>query len=444
MRSFIVKKIKRSIPPKISGYLVEKWGVSGVKRYAKNTIWIFAGQTTTAISFIVNILLARYLGPESFGTLNYIIAFVGIFSFIAATGLNESLPRDFAKHPDKQSAIAGNSVLILSVSSIIAWCTTLVAVFLFEGDDSLKLLMVLYSTIFLWTPINITISSLFLANVQSKQVAITQAIVILTVSALRLTLLIFTQDLFLFVATFALEPALSAFSYYFRGRKENIWYKPLLLDKEMFGTLAHSGFLLMLSSGLTYLLLRIDQVMLKTMLDDVSVGYYAAAVRLSELWYFLPSMICVSLLPALVNSHRTDFKEYFNRLKHLYFLLFGVALLIAATTAVLSPWLVAILYGQAYAPAVPILEVYAWSAIGFFLFVGINKQLLTEHRHLTILSYSLSAVIINIGLNLWLIPKLGVSGAAWSTLISYAVIPLAHFLFSRLSRNKLLTNGHTV
>jgi len=82
--------------------------------------------------------------------------------------------------------------------------------------------------------------------------------------------------------------------------------------------------------------------------------------------------------------------------------------------------------------AVPILQIYVWSGIGLFLSIGINRFFMAENNLKSIFYYSLLAVIINVVLNLILIPSIGLTGAAWSTLISYSVGPILIFILSNL------------
>lgn len=426
MYSKVESLVKKIIPKRLLSYAADNWGVHGVRRYAKNATWMFIGQTATILSFIVNIIIARSLGPETFGTLNYVIAFAGIFAFIAQAGLSEALPRDLARSPEKTKEITGSSALILSIAAILSWCVTIAGAFLFEADTGLRLLIALCATAYLWLPINTIISSFFLANVQSKQIALAQIGALIAISLLRLSLLAFTDDVMFFVATFAIEPGLTAIGYFWRGRRHDLWHIRLEVDHDTLRHLISSGVLLMLSSALTYLLLRIDQVMMKSFVSEEAVGHYAAAVRLSEVWYFIPNLLCAALLPALVNAERTDHSQYHSRLQHLYAILFIAAAGIAAGTTLLANWLIGFLYGVDYLSAVPILVVYAWSCIGFFLATGVSKQLLVEHQLVRLLILNAVAVAVNIGLNLILIPSMGPVGAAWATLTAYTIVPLLH------------------
>ena len=85
--------------------------------------------------------------------------------------------------------------------------------------------------------------------------------------------------------------------------------------------------------------MKIDQVMIKEMLGNISVGHYAAAVKISEAWYFIPIVINSSLFPAIINAKSRSSKEFYTRLKILFSLmLFGaVAISLPTTISVSEP-----------------------------------------------------------------------------------------------------------
>ena len=56
---------------------------------------------------------------------------------------------------------------------------------------------------------------------------------------------------------------------------------------------------LLLSGLVVMVYMRIDQIMIKNMINDEAVGYYSSAVRLCEAWYFIPVTLCNSLFPAI-------------------------------------------------------------------------------------------------------------------------------------------------
>ena len=234
------------------------------------------------------------------------------------------------------------------------------------------------------------------------------------------------------VLAFTLDYVVGTALYIVNYINSDLKFKNWKYDKEAAKIFLSASLYLMLSAVTGYLLLKIDQVMIKFYLNETQVGLYAVAVKLSEIWYFIPGIICGSLFPALVNAKKTHVGIYTDRMNKLYLFLSGVALLIAVPIAALAPWIIKFLYGAQYLASVPILQIYVWSGIGFFLIAGINKYLMTENHLKSIFFYNLMAVSINIILNIILIPKIGLTGAAWATLISYSSVPAVFFIIKGL------------
>jgi O-antigen/teichoic acid export membrane protein len=155
-------------------------------------------------------------------------------------------------------------------------------------------------------------------------------------------------------------------------------------------------------------------------MTDVSVGQYAAAVRISEAWYFIPVIIVGSLYPAIVNAKQVSEKLYLDRLSSLYFVMFYMAVAVSVVSSLLSGVFVQTLFGAAFSQSSGVLMIHIWASIFVFVGVSSDKWLLTEGLQIYSAINGLLGAILNIALNLVLIPRIGIQGAAWATLISYA------------------------
>jgi O-antigen/teichoic acid export membrane protein len=154
------------------------------------------------------------------------------------------------------------------------------------------------------------------------------------------------------------------------------------------------------------------------------------AVRFSEVWFFISSVICASLLPAILNAHKTNYQTFLSRSKHLYFLLFYSSLVICFGVFLVAPVLIKILYGQHYLPSIGILRIYIWSIIGIFMSTALQQFLLAENKLKTILAISLIGMFISIVGNLVFIPLYGMVGAAFVNIFAYS-LPFLIIIFKK-------------
>jgi O-antigen/teichoic acid export membrane protein len=170
------------------------------------------------------------------------------------------------------------------------------------------------------------------------------------------------------------------------------------------------------------------------MLDSQAVGIYASAVKLSEAWYFVPIIISSSLFPAIIESKKISEELYYERLQKLYDFLVVIALAIVIPTTLLSDWVIDILYGQAYFGAGAVLSIHIWAGLFVFLGVARGKWILTENLQKYTFMYTSIGAVSNIILNLYLIPVLGINGAAFATLISQFIAVILGPFFIKQTR----------
>ena len=184
--------------------------------------------------------------------------------------------------------------------------------------------------------------------------------------------------------------------------------------------------------------MKIDQVMLKEMLNTKAVGIYAAAVKLCEAWYFVPTVFTASLFPAIISAKQKNEQLYKNRLQKLYDLMVWSSLVLAVPTAFLADWVIIILYGIEFNGAANVLRIYIWAGVFTFLGVASFKWLIAENlQHISFYLYSIGS-ITNIICNWFLIPIYGISGAAFATFISYGIASYGGFVIFRKSRSNFL------
>ncbi|MCI5115339.1 MAG: flippase [Candidatus Electrothrix sp. AX1] len=189
-------------------------------------------------------------------------------------------------------------------------------------------------------------------------------------------------------------------------------------------------------SGIVVMIyMRIDQVMIKEILSEDDVGIYSAAVKLSEVWYFIPIAIANSLFPAIISARKISEEVYYKRLQQFYDLMVLISVSIALPMIFLSSWLISFLYGAAYAGAASVLSIHIWAGVFVFLGIACGKHLLAENLQRITIYRTGAGVITNVLLNTLLIPKYNITGAACATLVSQIV---ASYLGNILSKKTIL------
>jgi O-antigen/teichoic acid export membrane protein len=190
-----------------------------------------------------------------------------------------------------------------------------------------------------------------------------------------------------------------------------------------------------LASQLALLLLfRLDTIMVEALRGAADAGTYGAAVRVSEVVYFIPPALATACMPALVALRKRDQTRYEQRVAEYFALTFVMAVVCAAALVLLAPPLVALLFGKDFSGSAPILVVHAWSFIPFAIGTARTVYFTVEGRLWVNLPSVLTALVLNAWLNWLWIPQWGGMGAAWATLIAYTaawvlssfLLPAAH------------------
>lgn len=401
----------------------------GFQKYLANTGWPFFFKILSlGVSFFISLMTARYLGPVNYGQLSYAISFVGIFSFIANLGIEQILYRDLIKYPDKRDVYLGTAMDLRLMAGAFAGLLSIGLGYALNPNDLSGTLIAMLSLGFLFNATLVIVSE-FQARVKSAYPAAIGFIVATTLSLLKLAAIFFHKGILYFASIFLLESILYASFFlvwrYIKYGSIRRWSFDTSIAKHML----RESWPLMFSSAFALIYGRIDQVFIKHGLNNEAVGVYDAAVRLAEVWLFVPSMIVSSLFPAIVHALHHTQAEYHLRLGRLIFLLIGFSLCASATITALAPWIMHLAYGSAFLAGTIILQIYVWSGISSTLSQVTNAFLVAEHKSNIIFVSSCVSMTSNVILNLLFIPRYGIVGSAWATFISYALAPLTVCLY---------------
>ena len=393
----------------------------GIRKYFSNTSWLLGERILRmGVSLFVGIYIVRYLGPEKYGLLSYTMSFVWIFSALLDLGHREIIVRELVLYPEQRNVILGSAILLRLSGAVFLVSGVAVGLQLVDNDEQTSLMIVIIALGMAFQSWEL-IDYYFQSQVQSKYTAWAQTLQLIVASLIKIYLIIWQAPLIYFAAIFSLEYVITAALFLliykwqvgsFPIRNCNLKYAKQILK---------NSFPLLLTSMAILIYMKIDQVMLKELVDTETVGTYAAAVKLCEVWYHIPVIIAVSLYPAIIGVKDKDPALYHAQLQKLYTLLVWVALVLAIPITFLADWIIYILYGNEYIESVIILKIYVWAGIFVSMSLANNKWMVIENLQNYILLTTILGMSSNIICNVILIPSFGAPGAAVATLISYGI-----------------------
>lgn len=382
------------------------------------------------MGLLVGVWVARYLGPEQFGMFNYATAIVALFTAIGTLGLNNIVVRDLVKHPEEANATLGTAFFLQLIGGVLAFISAVIAVTFMRPDDATARIIVAILGLVMVFKATDVVRYWFESRVQSKYTVWVENAASLVFSAIKVALILSEATLITFVWIGLAETALVALLllaiYKQQGNKLGAWRYQYARAK----SLLCDSWPLILSGLAAMLYMRIDQIMLGQMLGDEAVGIYSAAVRLSEVWYFIPMTIAASVFPAIIEARKNGHDLYHQRLMKLFELMAVLALALALPISFMAEWIMAVLYGPGFADSAQILVIHVWTGLFVFSGVASSRWFITENLQKYTFYRTLAGCIVNISLNFLLIPEYGVIGSAWTSVISQAV---ASVLFNAIN-----------
>lgn len=416
---------------------IRKWLDSkpGFTKILKNTAWLYGDNAIRmATGLVVTAWLARYLGPQQFGLYNFSLALVGLSSPIAALGLSNILVRELVKKPERRDVYLGTAAVLHLVAGVLAYSVALIAVYLVRPEESHAQMAVSVVGLTLMFTFKNTISCFNEANVMSKYTVIPMNVAFATASLVKVIFIVIKAPLLFFLILVPIEVCIGSvllfYAYHRSGGRIVHWRMNVGVAKD----LLQSSWPLLLSAFSALIYMSSDKVMIGILIGDTATGLYSAATTISTIWYFIPSAILASVFPYLLRDRGGNQALYMNRMQMLFDFLVVLSASMACFIFIFSKPLIDMLYANEFKGASSIVDIHIWTFVFATMSVTSYQWLLAEN--LQILSFQRAAIsaILNIALNLVLIPAIGVNGAAIGTLISYAFGALLFDLLQEKTR----------
>jgi O-antigen/teichoic acid export membrane protein len=380
---------------------------------------------------LVGIWMARYLGPESFGVFSFAISFVAILGPIAKLGLDHIVVQDLTRNPDKRDEYIGTAFWLKVIGALLLLILIIIAVQFSNNDDTTNLYIFIIAIGVVFQSFDV-VDFYFQSKVLNKYVSICKFIQLGISSLLKIALILSDADLIWFIIVTLIDNATLAMALFVAYLRQNLGYFWGGFNINIAKKMLAASWTLALTSYATMLFLHMDKVMVNQMHGAEAVGYYSAAVKISEAYYFIPLIIATSLFPAIINSKKISESLYLERLLNLHVLLAWLAISIAVVITFIGKPLVLFLFGAAYAPAGQVLVIHVWAGVFVALSIASKRWFIVEGFQHLILIRAVTATACNIILNLFLIPRYGIVGAAISTLISLSLETISYLFNSKL------------
>ncbi len=410
-----------------------------------NSMVLMASKAVSwGLAFVMTVMLPRYLGAAGFGRLYFAIALTTIAGMLVEFGLNSLVTREVAREHDRAwsylVAGAGMKVLLWAVAFlVIVFGLTFTA---YPGETRLAVVILAVAVIF--TSLGSLVTAVLQALDSMRWIAVGQVAEKASLTVLGVTVLLAGQGI-IAVALVMLVSSIVGLGVYSWGfwrvsRVELVHHGGIreLTVRALF--VRCLPFFSVVFFGAIYF--RVDAVILSAVSGDAAVGWYGAAYKLFEVLTFFPQVLMFAFFPVFSRlSLRDDESLGMAARKSLDWLL-AVAIPLAVGTLMLADQIVEVLYGRTgFGPTVLPLRILAVAIIFLYANTEMVWLLVVTERQSRLAVTAAIAAVLNVVLNLFLIPRVAQNGAAAATLVTeIAVLSLnVWFLPRALTRRISMT-----
>lgn len=415
----------------------------GFLKYFKNTSWLLFDKILRIITALfIGVWVGRYLGPEKFGIFSYVHSYIGIFTAIAALGLDSVIVHEIVKDLKNINKILGTSIILKLAGFLIVFCLILISVnFTVNDDETNKLIYILSFGIF-FQSFNV-IQHFFNSQTKSKYILYANTFALVITSIIKILLIISNASLVYFVLTTVFDLLVIALGYIYMFKVSQNLSSILKWrwDFKLACNMLSDSWPLILSSLTFVVYNNVDILMIKNMLDDHSVGVYGAATRLVLPWQFIPGLVITSVSPALVRSFKEGGELFYKRLKYLSSFLIWFALFLSFFYTFFSKIIINLTYGDSFIESTEIMVYLIWGNVFIFFNSIWNRWILLKGQTKKTFYFSLTSCVFNVVLNYFMITEFGALGASISILLSLFLSYIIFYIIIDYKVIKLFFEG---
>ncbi|MCP1498000.1 PST family polysaccharide transporter [Pseudomonas migulae] len=387
--------------------------------FLKNSGWLFFDRLVRLLlGVLVSAWVARYLGPESYGKLAYVFAFLAFFQVLVSVGLDGIVVREISRDQTRTDLVLGTALTLRIATGLLGWLFGTLLVWAIGGFDSAVLFALCAAgltfqaadTVDLW----------FQSRSRSVRTVVSKLCAYGISNAAKVLCIVNEAPLTYFAAIASLEVVLSALALYISYKGESLG-RPWRFEAERVVPMLKESWPVLVSGLAIIAYLKSDQLMVEHFMGVEALGIYYSAVTLTSLCYFVPVLLNTSSAPFLHRLAASDAAK-FDRLMRQYFsAVFVIGVMAFLFLYFLAEPLVLLLYGADYLAAVSVIKVHSLAVVFIFMGSAQNNWLIAKKQVNQMFYRSLITISIGVLLNLWLTPLLGLQGSALSFVVASAV-----------------------
>lgn len=386
-----------------------------------------------ATSFMVVVWIARTLGPELFGTLNFAQSIVVGLVPLVTMGLNPVLVRDLVQHPDKRDSLLASAVLLRLGGALFLLVVAQTLCYLLTDNDSQVMWLVAIIGLGVFAYMADGIDSDYQARMQNKAIVLIKLSAFTFCTILKICLIYVSAGVEWFALVMTLENLLIALMMWQAARRSDhsFAWQPSV---KMIRSLLVQGVPFFLVALLANLFGRVDQVLVGAIAGYETLGSYAVAWKIVEALSLFPYFAVTALAPVLSGLQRESQALFESRYSLATQVLFWSSILVCSVLSFVLPGLLPWAFGVQYADAVGPMDVLLWTLPIMILGHMTFQWVLHNGGMRYIIGQGLFMLLTGIVLSWAMITAWGPMGAATAILLSQLLANMLYPMFSTTGR----------
>jgi O-antigen/teichoic acid export membrane protein len=412
-----------------------------VRRIAKNTIILaISNILSKLLGFLFIMYVSRYLSVEGYGTISFAIAFTAIYSIFTDLGMSTLTVRNVSRDRSYADKYMGSVIIIKSVLVLLTLCLVAISIGILGYSGNVIYVVYLVTISMIIDSFSGIFYAIFQAYEKMEYNSIGQVLkaVLLLSGAIIAIYLRFTVTQF--AAVYVVASAIILI-YLAIICLSNSLVPNFSIDHRFCKYFIIESLPFALVSVFVMVNQRIDSILLSKLTDMAHVGWYNAAYNLVLMLEFIPAAFISSLYPYTSIYYKSKYKlDLILNIGVRY--MFMTSLPMGILVTLLADKIIGFIYGRAYIPSTASLQILIWSEVIIFIALVFNNQLISVNKQMLVTKQVILVAIVNIIVNLLLIPGYGIIGSSIATVVSSLIsfIILSYYIYKEgfvLTKNSI-------
>jgi O-antigen/teichoic acid export membrane protein len=383
------------------------------------------------ITFVLVIILARYLGVKGYGVYALALSFVGLFGNLFDGGLNLLLMREVAKGEINRQQLLGQVFINKIFLGVVVLFFIIFLAMILRYPQNAFLSIIIYGASMLILSFSNTFRAIFIALERAEfegLLIILNRILLLGGIVACLFLGIKVPEI---MATHLVTYAITLCIAGFICVKKFVSPSWDIINYESIKNLFKGAIPFGLAAIMGEIFFNIDTVMISKMVGMESVGYYDAAYKLSFSGVLLANTVTLAAYPLFSKNWLKNREDVFIMFKKVFKALILLSIAFSVTATILSPNIIYFVFGEPYTNSIILFQILVWSLPGLCLMHLTGRTLDAIGEQNFVAKTMSMSVVINVILNFILILKFKAIGASIAAVLTSIIIVIFHIRYLR-------------